>query len=180
MRRVSFSTRERRLGWSAGLAVGTWACLTWAVQPIWDRVGELRLHVETQMERMAALGGLLERALVIEDAYERLADYVTVAHPEEAQRALLSDLEQLSRSIGLRMNLKPRAFSQAEEDLGRVEVEVDIEGSQDQLLYFVDSVLRLPKLIGIEQVRIASVPGQEESLRGNLIIQQLVPTPEPI
>ena len=62
-----------------------------------------------------------------------------------------------------------------EQYLDRFEVELDVEGPQQGVLSFLDSILAMPKLIEIERLRIAIVPTKEQLLRANLVIQKLTP-----
>ena len=83
-----------------------------------------------------------------------------------------NEVEALSTRSNLQLNLKPRPMKR-EERMSRFEVELDVEGSQSNLLAFLDALLSMPKLITIERLRISSVPGKENTLRANLVIQKI-------
>ncbi len=101
-----------------------------------------------------------------------MAPYLHAGDAASAQGRLLDELETLSRSASVRLNLKPRPARQ-DGPMSRFEVELDAEGSQQELLTFLDALLRLPKLITVERIRIAATPAKPDVLRANLVIQQL-------
>ena len=164
--------RERRLVLVASVLIGCWVLVSWLVQPLWDRVRDLRLHLETQIEKLDALSHLLEQAPSIERAYQKIAPYLRAGDDEQSQGSFLNELETLSRSSNLQINLKPRTVKR-EEHMSRFEVELDVEGSQENLLTFLDAILRMPRLVAVERLRISSVPAKEHLLRANLVIHQL-------
>ena len=57
--------------------------------------------------------------------------------------------------------------------MSRFEVELDVDGSQQELMTFLDALLRMPKLIAVERIRISSVPAKADLLCANLVIQKL-------
>ena len=164
--------RERRLALIAGVLIGCWAFLSWLVHPLWEHVRGLRHHVATQTQHLEGLSELLRRAPAIERAYQEAAAYLTVEDDEQAQGAFLHELEALSRTASVRLNLKPRPL-RPEERLRGFEVELDVEGSQQQLMTFLDALLRLPKLMTIERLRIAAVPAKADALRASLVLHTL-------
>ena len=168
--------RERRLALAAAVVIGCWLFVSWIVQPLLERGRELRLRVETQTEKLEALRRLLVKAPAIEQEYQQLAGYVDGSDDPTAQGTFLSELESLSRETGVTLNLKPRP-AKTEGRVSRFEVELDIEGPQDHLLTFLDELLRMPKLIAIDRLRISIVPAREGQLRANLVLQKLSPLP---
>lgn len=169
---LTLRPRERRLGLLALVLIGCWAFLSWLVYPLWERVRGLRLHVATQTQKLDGLSDLLARAPAIERAYQEVAAYLTAEDDERSQGTFLNELEALSRNANVRLNLKPRPLRQ-EERLRRFEVELDVEGSQQQLMAFLDALLRLPKLMTIERLRISAVPAKADALRASLVLQTL-------
>jgi len=167
-----------RLALVAGGLIGCWVLVAILVQPLWDRGQDLRLKVTVQAQRLEALTRLLNQAPAIDREYERIAPYLE-ADDEQAHGAFLNELEALSRQAHLRLNLKPRAGKQ-EERVSRFEVELDVEGSQEHVLAFLDQLLAMPRLMTIERLRLASVPTKDQRLRANLVIHKLgIPQPPP-
>ena len=164
--------RERRLALTAAVVIGCWLFVSWIVQPLLTRGREVGLRVETQTEKLDALRRLLVRAPALEQEYQQLAAYVDGADDAATQGAFLSALESLSRETGVTLNLKPRPVK-TEGRMSRFEVELDIEGSQDRLLAFLDELLRMPKLVAVDRLRISATPAREGLLRANLILQKL-------
>lgn len=164
--------RERRLVLVAGAMIGCWLLVSWVVQPLWDHARDLHVRVQTHTEKLDALSRLLTRLPSIERQYQQVAGYLVVEDDEAAHSAFLNELEALTRRSGVQMNLKRRA-AREEERLSRFEVELDVEGSQDNLLTFLDNLLGMPALIVVERLRISIVPTKAQALRANLVIQKL-------
>ena len=164
--------RERRLALIAAVVIGCWALVTWLLQPLWERVHDLRLRVGTQTEKLDALSRLLKRASVIDQEYHGIAGYLGPGSGDDAQAVFLNELEALSRNANVRMNLKPRGLKQ-DERVNRFEIELDIQGSQQELMGFLDALLRMPTLIAVERLRISTIPAREDQLRAALLVQAL-------
>ncbi len=171
-RAFTLHPREWRLALIAGVVIGCWSLVSWLIQPLWDRVRDLKTHVETQTEKLEKLGRLLEQAPTIDRQYQELVPYLETSETEQAREVFLNELEALSRSASLQLNLKPRPLKR-ESHLSRFEVELDVEGSQEQLMGFLDTLFTMPKLISIERLRISSMPAKENLLRANLVIQRV-------
>ena len=167
-----FHLRERRLALIAAVLIFCWLLLSVLVQPLWNRARDLRAEAETQQEKLDALSRLLSQAPAIEQQYQALAAFLEPEDDERVQGAFLENLESLSRQSDLQLNLKPRPLKQ-EDRVSRFEVELDVEGSQQNLMTFLDALLRMPKLIAVERIRISSVPAKADLLRANLVIQKL-------
>ena len=170
---LTLRPRERRLALVAAALIGCWAVVGWVVQPLWRRLQELGAQVAVKTEKLEAMNRLLSQAPSVEQTYAALGPYLEAQEDEPAQAALLEELESLSRSAGIQMNLKPRP-ARHEERVHRFEVEVDVEGAQQELLTFLDGLLRLPQLVVIDRLRIATAPGKEGFLHANLSVQKLV------
>ena len=171
--RLILRPRERRLALIASVLIGCWALVSWVAQPLWERNRDLHLHIESQTGKLQALSRLLAQAQTIERQYQGMAAYLQTTDTEEARGTFLNELEALSRSASLQVNLKPRPVKR-EGHISRFEVELDVEGSQDRLLGFLDALFGMPRLMTIERLRLASIPMKENWLRANLVIQRLV------
>jgi hypothetical protein len=167
---VTFRPRERRLALIAGMVIGVWLALTWAVQPLWERVRDVGLGVETRAEKLHAVTRLLEQGPAIERAYHTYGPYLAAGDGEAQERALLQELESLARAASVQLNLKPR-LPTASARATAYEIELDAEGAQPQLLEFLDALLRLPRLVSVERLRIAVVPAKPDTLRATLTLE---------
>lgn len=174
MKGLTLRARERRLTLVAVVLIGCWGLVSWIVQPIWERLHSLQVHVETQTEKFNALHRLLAQGPSTEETYQQLARYLSSESEEQAQASLLNDLEVLSSQSNVRLNLKPRS-AKRDERLSRVEIEVEVEGSQAHLLAFLDALLGMPRLIVVERLRMSPTPSSAQLLRAYLVIQQLIP-----
>ena len=163
--------RERRLALIAAVFTGSWVMISWLVQPLWDRAAALRDRVENQTGRLHAINRLLAQAPVIERQQQALAAYLA-PEPDDGTRAFLDQLDALSRTANVRLNLKPKPLTRDSRQ-SRFEVEVEAEGTQETLFRFVDALLTLPKLVTIQQLRISHAPTKEALLRANLLIEKL-------
>ena len=167
---LTLRPRERRLALIAGVLIGCWGLISGVVYPLWEQGRQLRVRVQSQSERLRSISRLLASSATIERIYQQAAPYLELRDGEQVQRACLAELETLSRQSGMKLNLKPHPLRR-EERTSRFDVEVDVEGSQQDLLTFLDSLLQLPRLMTIDRVRIATVPARESVLRANLAIQ---------
>ena len=170
---LAFRPRERRLALITTVIIGCWVIISWLVQPLWDRARDLRLHVDNQTQRLDALARLLTQAPSVERDYRRAAPYFETEAKEKAQGSFLSELEALSRTSEVQLSLKPRSPNQGEGG-GRLEIELDVEGTQEHMMAFLDALFNLPRLMTIDRLRLSSVPSREELLRANLVIQRLL------
>lgn len=170
---AGFRPRERRLALIATAVVGCWVVVSWVVQPLWDRVQALRLHLQTQSEQLKMFHRLLAQAPPTGEDPSQVASYAAPQNIEEERGAFFSELEALSRANALQLHLKPKPI-QREAHLSRIELELDVEGSQQSLLAFLDALFGRLKLMTIERLRVSSVPTKEHALHANLVIQQLL------
>ena len=168
---ITFRPRERRLAFAVAILVGMWAVVSWMLQPLWDRVHDLRYTVQGRRQKFEAMAQLVEQAPMIEQDYDHYAAYVRLMEEPE-DRTVLNDLEELSRRSNVQLNLKPRAGISG--TLGQETVEIDAEGALPNLLGFLDELLRLPRLVTVERLRITSVPAKPNTLRASLTLQQLL------
>lgn len=166
--------RERRLALAASLLIGCWLLVGWVVGPLWERIQAVQTRTQANREKIEALTRLLEQAGTTASGYRReVVGYVESASQEGAAgEALLQELEALSRSSGVQVDLKPRP-GKAEAQFNRLEVEVNLEGSQEDVLTFLDGVFRMPRLLTIERLRLSANPIKGDLLRANLLINDL-------
>lgn len=165
--------RERRLVLVVGVLIGCWAFVSFVAQPLWDESRDWQQRLERQTVRIETIRRLVGQAPVIDRRYRQISGYLETLQPEVAERAFLDALSAICRESGLQPNFKPRGIKR-EGQAARVAVEVDVEGSQPQILEFVDRLLRLPRLTTIEQLRMSVVPGKSGLLRANVILLDLV------
>ena len=165
--------RERRLALAAAVLIGCWALVSWLVQPLWERARDLEVHVAAKSGKLEALTRLLAESSAVGKRYAQLAAAFKEGIDEQAQPSFLEELEALSRTAGVQLNLKPKPPAR-DVHTDSVEIELDVEGSQQNLMAFLDGVLHLPRLIVIDRVRIATAPINPNLLRANLVIRQLL------
>ncbi len=173
---TAFQPREQRLALFAGVLIMCWVVVSVLVQPLWDQVKDLRVSVTSQAEKLSALNSLLGQASAIERDYQDAAPYLESAGDDRAQGSFLNELEALSKGLHLKLNFKPRVLKR-DELVNRFEIELDTEGSQEDLLAFLDALLRMPMLVAVERLRVSTVPAKERLLRANLVIQKLTLAP---
>ena len=171
-RRLTLQPQELRLALIAAGVIGCWAAVSWVMQPLWERLRDLRTHVHTQSARLEALSRMLAESPSAHADHEALAEYLKAEDDEQAQGAFLNALETLCRQANLQLNLKPRP-GKRDGRVSQFEVELDVEGPQQPLMAFLDALLRMPAAIAFERLRISAVPAKEEMLRANLVIQKL-------
>ena len=173
MRRgLAFRPQELRLALIAAGVIVCWAAVSWVVQPLWDRVRDLRSHIQAQSERLDALTRMLAESQSARAHDEALAESLKAEDETASQGAFLNALELLSRQMSLQVNLKPRP-GKRDGHVSQFEIELDVEGSQPHLMAFLDALLKMPSAIAFERLTISTVPAKDDLLRANLVIQQL-------
>jgi hypothetical protein len=173
---LGFRPREQRLALIAALFTVCWLVVTALLQPLWDRARDLSLSIDTQSEKLRALTDLMAQAQAIERRYREAAPWLETDTGEGLTAAFLNELESLSQGLQVKVNFKPR-MKKRDQHVSRYEIELDAEGPQQDLLVFLDALLRLHKLIAIERLRLSIIPTRERMLRANLVIQKLALTP---
>ncbi len=173
---ASLNPRELRLGLIAAVLIVCWVLISVLVQPLWDRAKDLGVHLDTQAEKLSTLNRLLSQQAAIDAGYQARAGYLEGGDDERARGSFLNELEALSREANIRLNLKPRPIKR-DARVSRFEVELDAEGSQEQLVAFLDALFRMPALMSVERMRIASIPTKDNWLRANLVIQRVTVRP---
>lgn len=163
---------EFRLGLIAAGLIACWGLVGWVLQPQWDRLKDLELNLDTHTQRYQAFAQLFAQAADVEARHEQVRPYLESAQAAGAQDTLLVELEQLSREARVLLNLKPRPVK-AEKNAQRYELELDLEGTQEDLMSFLDGLFRLPRLFTVERLRLSTIPARAEVLRANLILQHV-------
>ena len=169
---LALRPRERRLALGTGVVIGCWALVSWAVQPLWDRAADTRRYVGAQTEKLDALSRLLAQSSSVEREYAAVAGYVQTGEEAQLQTVLLNELESLARQSSVQLGLTPRPVKR-QEYLSRFDIELDAEGSQQNLLVFLDALLRMPRLVAIERLRFTGVPLKPDLVRATVVLQHL-------
>lgn len=168
-----FSSRERTLALTAFLVIATGAVISQAGLPQWSQLGELRQRSVTAQTKLGRLQELATHKPTIEQTYSAYANFWS-NQPEEALRgAFLDELEQLAASASLQLNLKPRP-SQRDGHVSRLGVEVEADGTQENVLAFLDSLLKQPSLLEIDRLRLSSSSSKDYPLRASLIVNKII------
>ena len=167
---------ERRLAMIAMVVIGCWLFVSTVVQPLRAHRAETQQRIQTQREKLDALQRVLAQSAQVEQAYQQFAPYLNGADGDSAPGAFFSELESVARNANVTLNLKPRP-AKTEGRISRLEVELDLEGSQPDLLAFLDSLLQMPRLIAIDRLRLSTTPSREGILRANLVLHKLSLSP---
>ncbi|MBI3009416.1 MAG: type 4a pilus biogenesis protein PilO [Candidatus Omnitrophica bacterium] len=165
---------ERRLALAAIVVSGSWVLVVFLIQPLWDKMEDLRVRVDTHTQKLQAIGKLFREAPSIEQEHQMISGYLQEDQESEPQAVLLNELEALARGARVQVNFKPKPMKQ-EESVEHLGLELDVEGSHQQIFSFLDALLRLPKLLIVERLRITAVPAKDDQIRANLILWKLVP-----
>ncbi|GEM_PF-1701483 len=155
------------------VAVVVWALVSGLAAPMWAQLGQLRQEAELTQAKIAKLERLAARKPSIEQNYEAYGAFRSDEPESMTQRGFLDELEQLAGAGNVQLNLKPRPMEQ-EQRVSRVVVEMDVDGTQDELLNFLDRLLAWPRLIEIERLRISASPSKEYPLRASLVVSKLI------
>ena len=167
-----FKPRERRLLLVTSILIGCLVLVSWIVVPLGNRASDLEQRVVAQTLKVDTLSRLLAHQLTIEQTYQAVSSYLSEDGEEVVEAAFLADLERLAHQANVQLNLKPKPTKQ-EGHLRHLGVELDFHATQEQLFMFLDLLLRMPRLVQIERLHIASAPGKPDLLRTQLLLEQL-------
>ncbi len=169
----TWSARERHLAISTAALVGTWLVISWVVLPLWDRLSLLHQQGGGSEEKLARLQTLLHRRGDIDRQYQQYDAYFSRDPEEILQSALLDELEQLAGAEGLQINLKPQPVERGER-LNRVTVELDVDGTQEAILGFLERLLTAPQLMDVERFRVSTTASLDRPVQASVVVTKLV------
>ncbi len=173
---MAFNAREQRLTMVVLLLVGSWASLTWLIDPLVARGDDLKQQVEAQTAKLEKLSALIASRSVVEEEYAQVEPYLQAAMAQEGEpAAFLSELEGLAREADVQINLKPRISRGRDKD-GLV-VELELLAPQERLFALLDALLTMPQLVKIERLHLAPAPGSKGQLRAHLILAKRIFSP---
>ncbi len=169
--------RERRFIAAAGVLIGCWLAVAWLIEPLVAHVQQLERQIAHDQVRLDAMRRLFARAPEITRRHQELAAYLAAVEPsEEQQRSFLTIVQETCSQLNLQPSLKPRmARSPGEAD--RLEVELAVEGPQEQVLSLLDALFRLPRLVTIQELRLLSVASKADTVRATIVLQDLAVHP---
>ena len=144
------------------------------VEPLAGRIKATDATADAAREKLDALTRLLKQAGAITSEYQQeVAGHIGSASQEGATTAaFLQELEALSRSADVQLDLKPRPVK-PETQMNRLEVELNLEGSQEHVLAFLDGIFQMPRLLTIERLRLSANPMKGDVLRAHLLLHDL-------
>lgn len=169
----TFSANERRLTVATTILVVGWLALSGAILPLWDRLGLLHQQAEGSWEKLARLQGLVDNRQSIDQRYRRYAEFFSEASDEALHSEFLDELERLAGAGGLQLNLKPLPVER-EGRLSRITVELEVDGTQEAILDFLDQLLASPDLMDVERFRLATTASEERPVQASLVVTKLV------
>ena len=152
------------------MAIGSWAVVSWFVEPLWHRAQQLEQRVLAQRLLLEEFSQLLVRRSAIDQAYEALSPYLSEEGTDEA--TLLEELEALARHADAQIDLKPQPPT-PRRGIGRGGVELNLAASQERVFALLDTLLRMPRLIDVSRVQLANAPGKPGMLSARLLIEDL-------
>lgn len=172
LRPMSLRPAERRLAMGAAVVIGCWAMVSWVLQPLWDRAADARRYADTQTQRLEAVGRLLAQSPEVERGYASVAGYLQPGDHAQAQSTLLNLLEATAQASNVQLGLTPRP-AKHQDRVSRFDIELDVEGSQQSVLAFLDAILRMPRLVAVERLRMTGVPLKPDLVRATIVLQHL-------
>lgn len=173
MAKPNLLPREQKLALAAMVLIAIWVIVSWVGAPLVDRFTQLQQQTSLSRKRLLRLRELAGHTPAIEQAYAAYARYRDKTPDESAQSAFLSELEESARSGGLSLSLKPRPL-QHDGEVSRFGVELDLEGTQNAVLAFLDRLLSHPSLIELERLRLSGTVSTTRPLKANLVVTKVL------
>ena len=165
----AFSARERTLAIATIAVLVTWAAVSGLALPLWERLSWLRQRAEGSQEKLARLTTLMDRRGSIERQFQRYGVFFSDQPDERLQSEFLDELEQLAGAGNLQLDLKPRSVQHAGR-LSRMTVELNVDGTQADILGFLDELLTSPSLMDIERFRLSTTTSAERPVQVSLVV----------
>ena len=165
--------RHRRSTTLILLLVAVWLVFSQVALPLLERMRELEQRAAITQKKLDRLHQLARRKPAIEDAVQRYRAAWSDEPDAAIQRALLDQLEGLAQAGNVQISLKPQPMKQ-EHHVLRVEVELELDATQEAIFEFVDRLLAAPSLLELTRVRISSTTSKTAPVRAILLVSQLV------
>jgi len=165
--------RHRRSTTLILLLVAVWLVFSQVALPLLERMRELEQRAAIAQKKMGRLQQLARRKPAIEDAVQRYRAAWSEEPSATIQRALLDELEGLAQAGNVQISLKPQPTRQ-ENHVLRVDVEIEIDATQEAIFAFVDRLLASPSLLELTRLRISSTASKTAPVRATLLVSQLV------
>ena len=169
----AFSARERTLAIATIAVLVTWVAVSGLALPFWERWNLLRQRAEGSQEKLARLNTLVDRRGSIERQFQRYGVFFSDQPDERLQSEFLDELERLAGAGNLQLDLKPRPVQHAGR-LSRLTVELDVDGTQTDILGFLDQLLTSPSLIDLERFRLSTTTSPERPVQASLVLTKVV------
>lgn len=169
----AWSSRERHLAIMTAALVATWLVVSWVVLPLWDRLSLLHQQGGGSEEKLARLQTLLHHRGDIERQYQQYTAYFSRDPDEVLHSAFLDELEELAGAEGLQINLKPQSVER-DDRLNRVTVELDVDGTQEAILGFLERLLTAPQLMEVERFRVSTTASVDRPVQASVVVTKLV------
>jgi Tfp pilus assembly protein PilO len=169
-----FSQRERLLFTVTVSIIVSAILVNFIVSPLnkkWRRLNSEILALKTQLRRYAVI---LSQQKKIESRYNLYADYLKAeSSNEEAQAAVLQEVENLARSAGVVLtNVVPSSLE--DKDFYRqFNLRIELEASIPSLTRFLYEVQNSRQLLSVGRLSIATKAGSAEILRCTLQIGKI-------
>jgi hypothetical protein len=168
--------RERRAIAGAGVLIGSWLAVVWLIQPLWEQMRELQGRIARSQQRLEAISRLFAQAPEITRRYQLLASSLSPdGQAGQQPQTLLETVQATCSQLNLQPSLKPRVAKSAQGGEERLEVDLGVEGPQGQVFALLDALMRLPRLMTIQELRILSVASRTDTLRATIILQDGTP-----
>ena len=165
--------RHRRSTTPILLLVAVWLVFSQVALPLLERMRELEQRAAIAQKKLGRLHQLARRKRAIEDAVLRYRAAWSEDPAAPIQRALLDELEGLAQAGHVQISLKPQPTKQ-EHHVLRVEVEIELDATQEAIFEFVDRLLASPSVLELTRLRISSTASKTAPVRAILLISQLV------
>ena len=165
-------THERMLAAMAVVVIAGAILGVWVIEPLIGKIGQARSEIEGKKTKLESVKRLIGESTRVNQEYQALAEFYEDQTGGVAPHAILDEIETLSSQLNLQLNLKPRGLKH-DEDMEYFEIELEVQGSQDPMMSFLDELLRLRTLMLVERLRVTNAPTREHKLQANILLRQV-------
>lgn len=131
------SSRERRIAWIAGVAIGAFALDSLIVSPLLDRQASAQSRVDNATLQLAKADGIFQNKLKAQKVWNEMAGESVQASPPQAESQLLSAARDWAQSSGLSLTSLKQERMEREQGFGKMTVRASATGDMQALGRFL-------------------------------------------
>lgn len=178
-RRVdAFSRREKTIAAICAAAISIWTVDALVIRPIKHSIVVLEERIAVQEKETLHRLKSVSQKPTVDAGFSRLEETLRLHEKgdEEARASMLEDVERIARLKGVDLSeVKPQAVAgEAREGKRAFAVRMQVDGSLDRLLVFLNELLKSDKLYLIQTFRMTPHPDGNGRIRAHVTANRIL------